>query len=184
MTPAEREEYKLKNKQDSRWVVGRARFPNRGGISIEIENELLRFFRIEQPERQWKVYLTRAQKPLVTLHFPKDANTNGRSDKQVLSKAGGVVETMPNLTDESLAVWKRLQAERRKARLGSSASDKLLLYSKRKDWWPKVQGMSEAEKVEKIRVWEEEGGWRAVGDFELDSASKSDSDWDSEIEGV
>lgn len=155
MTAHELLRYHAKNAQGRRWLGARMQLPGQGGISTEVGEELLRFFRMEQPDRQWKI----------------------------VSGPGGKVDQVPNLSDESSALWKRLQAERRKAESMAPERKEPLGYSRRSDWWPKWDSLPAEERLMRTKEWAEEGGWdNAERDFGSGSDSEEEDDWDNEDE--
>ena len=159
ITQSEYDEYIYKNKQSVRWLNARILFPDRGGISVESEDELIQFFKRRLPDGQWKV----------------------------VTRKGGVAKLVPNLSDKSTTVWRRLEAERSKSRSMAEQKGVAPSYGPGSDWWPILEGLPKGERKRKANEWAEEGGWKNVEmDYGVrdtsDEEDDSDSDWDEYLE--
>lgn len=160
ITQSEYDEYKSKNHQSLRWLKARILFPDRGGISSESEDELIQFFERRQPDSQWKV----------------------------VSKSGSAAELVPNLSEKSTAVWRRLEAERSKSRSLAVEIGRELSYGRGSDWWPRLHGLPKEERRRQANEWVEQGGWNnlereyGIGNTSEEEDDDWDTDWDNYLE--
>ena len=158
ITQSEYDEYKSRNNQSVRWLKARIYFPDRGGISVESEDELMQFFKRRQPDGQWKI----------------------------ASRKCGIGKQVPNLSDKSTAVWRRLEAERSKSRSMEVQKGGTPSYGRRGDWWPILEGFSEEERRRRANEWIEQGGWNdlereyGVGDTSEEEEEEDDDDWNTD----
>ena len=154
ITQSEYDEYKSKNHQSLRWLKARILFPDRGGISSECEDELIQFFERRQPDSQWKA----------------------------VSKSGSAAELVPNLSEKSTAVWRRLEAERSKSRSLAVEIGRELSYGRGSDWWPRLKGLPKEERRREANKWIEQGGWNNLErEYDIGNTSdEEDDDWDTD----